>query len=61
LIKLIVILKKYGIESKVVKFIYFKSGENANLVLLEGIKGGKEELKVEDPIFLNINQKIGDK
>jgi tRNA1(Val) A37 N6-methylase TrmN6 len=31
------------------------------MVLLEGIKGGKEELKVEDPIFLNINQKIGDK
>jgi tRNA1(Val) A37 N6-methylase TrmN6 len=61
LIKLIVILKKYGIESKVVKFIHFKPGENANLVLLEGIKGGKEELKVEDPIFLNINQKIGDK
>ncbi|MFH1939137.1 MAG: tRNA1(Val) (adenine(37)-N6)-methyltransferase [bacterium] len=51
LIKLAITLKKYGIEPKVVKFIHPRPGENANLVLLEGIKGGKEELKIENPIF----------
>jgi len=51
LIKLITTLKKYDIEPKVVKFIHARQGENANLVLLEGTKGGKEELTIENPIF----------
>jgi len=51
LVKLIIALKKYSIEPKVVKFIHPRQGENANLVLLEGVKKGKEELKIEDPIF----------
>ena len=59
LIKLVLVLKKYGIEPKVIKFIHPQLGEKANLILLEGIKGGKEELKIEDPIFLNL--KNGDK
>ncbi len=61
LIKLVIALKKYGIEPKVIKFIHPRPGENANLVLLEGIKSGKEELKIEDPIFLNFNEKNGEK
>ncbi len=51
LIKLAIALKKYGIETKVVKFIHPRQGENANLVLIEGVKRGKEELKIENPIF----------
>jgi len=58
LIRLLITLKKYGIEPKVIKFIHPWPGKNANLVLLEGIKSGKEELKIEDPIFLNFNQKM---
>ena len=58
LIKLVITLKKYGIEPKVIKFIHPRPGENANLVLLEGIKSGKEELKIEEPIFLNFNKKM---
>jgi tRNA1(Val) A37 N6-methylase TrmN6 len=58
LIKLITTLKKYVIEPKVIKFIYPGPGENADLVLLEGIKSGKEELKIEDPIFLYSNKKM---
>jgi len=59
LIKLVLAFKKYGIEPKVIKFIHPQPGESANLVLLEGLKSGKEELKIEDPIFLNL--KNGDK
>src|SRR5665648_412690 len=58
LIKLVITLKKYGIEPKVIKFIHPRPGENANLVLLEGIKSGKEELKIEDPIFIYSNKKM---
>jgi tRNA1Val (adenine37-N6)-methyltransferase len=58
LIKLAIALKKYGIEPKVIKFIYPRAGENANLVLLEGVKSGKEELKIEGPMFLYSNKKM---
>ena len=57
LIRLVITLKKYGFEPKVLKFIHPWPGKNANLVLVEGIKSGKEELKIEDPIFLNFNKK----
>lgn len=61
LIKLVITLKKYGIEPKVIKFIHPRPKEEANMVLLEGIKGGKGELKIENPLFLKINEKIGDR
>ena len=58
LIKLVITLEKYGIEPKVIKFIHPRPGENANLVLIEGIKRGKEELRIEDPIFIYSNKKM---
>jgi len=58
LVKLILTLKKYAIEPKVIKFIHPRPGEKANLVLLEGIKSVKEEVKIEDPTFLNYNEKM---
>ncbi len=61
LIKLMTALKKYGIEPKVIKFIHPQLKEKANLVLLEGIKEGKGELKVENPLFLKISEENGDK
>lgn len=61
LIKLMVTLKKYGIEPKVIKFIHPRPGEEANLILLEGIKGGEGELKIQNPLFLKTNEKNGDK
>lgn len=61
LIELVVTLKEYDIEPKVIKFIHPRPGEDANMVLLEGIKGGKGKLKIETPLFLKINEEIGDK
>ncbi len=55
LIKLMVTLKKYDIEPKVIKFIHPRSGKKANLILVEGIKGGKGGLKIETPLFLRNN------
>ena len=56
-----VTLKKYGIEPKVIKFIHPRPGEEASLILLEGIKGGKGELKIQNPLFLKTNEEKGDK
>jgi tRNA1Val (adenine37-N6)-methyltransferase len=52
LIDLILILNKYGIEAKVIKFIHFEKKRKADVFLVEGVKGGKRELKVEKPIFI---------
>ena len=54
---LILTLKKYNIETKILQFIHSNFQEPANLVLVGGIKGGKEELKVKPPIFLHNHQK----
>ncbi len=52
LVDLMIILRKYSIEPKVVRFIHFEKKRNAELFLIEGIKGGKKELKVKKPIFI---------
>jgi len=54
LISIITTLKKYILEPKILKFVYTGSNEkqNAKRVLIEAIKDGGTELKVEKPIFL---------
>ena len=45
-------LRKHGLEPKRMRLIYPKVGEDANLVLIEGIKGGKPFLNMESPIYV---------
>jgi tRNA1Val (adenine37-N6)-methyltransferase len=45
-------LRKYDLEPKRMRLIYPKVGESANLVLIEGIKGGKPFLNMEPPIYV---------
>ncbi|MBR3281051.1 MAG: tRNA1(Val) (adenine(37)-N6)-methyltransferase [Clostridia bacterium] len=45
-------LRKHGLEPKRMRLIYPKVGEAANLVLIEGIKGGKPFLNMESPIYV---------
>ena len=46
------LLRKHGLEPKRMRLIYPKMGEPANLVLIEGIKGGKPFLNMEAPIYV---------
>lgn len=46
------LLRKHGLEPKRMRLIYPKVGESANLVLIEGIKGGKPFLNMEPPIYV---------
>ena len=51
-IEIITCMKKYGIEPKRVKFVYPKNDREANILLIEGIKGGKVGLKIESPLYI---------
>ncbi|MFW5804082.1 MAG: tRNA1(Val) (adenine(37)-N6)-methyltransferase [bacterium] len=53
LIPVIMILKKYLLEPKTLKFVYTKKNNNAKRFLIEASKDGGTELKVLAPLFLN--------
>ncbi len=46
------LLRNHDLEPKRMRLIYPKVGEPANLVLVEGIKGGKPFLNMEAPIYV---------
>lgn len=46
------LLRKHGLEPKRMRLIYPQVGESANLVLIEGVKGGKPFLNMEPPIYV---------
>ena len=50
------LLRKHDLESKRMRLIYPKVGEPANLVLIEGVKGGKPFLNMEAPIYVYKNE-----
>lgn len=51
-IEIIMMMKKYNIEPKKVRFIYPKSGKNSDLVLIEGVKNGKSGMKLLPPLYV---------
>ena len=46
------LLRKNGLEPKRMRLVYPQFGEPANLVLIEGVKGGKPFLNMESPIYV---------
>ena len=50
LCEIIVKLKSGGLEPKRIKFVHPKTGECANIVLIEAVKMGKSGVKVEYPL-----------
>lgn len=55
LIEIINLMQKYGIEPKKIRFCYPKVGKDANMLLIEGIKGGKTGLKMLSPLITHNN------
>lgn len=45
-------MRKRNIEPKRIRFVHPSEGKAPNLVLVQGVKGGKPFLKVEDPIYV---------
>lgn len=50
------LMKAYQIEPKRVQFVYPKQGKEANTILVEGIKGGRPDLKILPPLFVYDDQ-----
>ena len=54
LLDIIVTMRKYNIEPKRIQFIYPKTNIEANILLVEGTKNGKEGLKILPPIYTHL-------
>ena len=53
LIEIIELMKKYNIEPKRMRLIYPKVNTESNLVLIDGIKNGKDGLKILPPLYIH--------
>lgn len=52
LVDIICLMRQYKIEPKRVRFVHPKQGNEANMVLVEGIKDGKPELRLLPPLIV---------
>ncbi len=53
LIEIIDLMHKYNIEPKKMQLCYPKIGKPANMLLIEGIKNGKQGLKILEPLIIH--------
>jgi tRNA1Val (adenine37-N6)-methyltransferase len=52
LIDLVYLMRQYKIEPKKLRFVYPYKGKASNLILIEGIKDGKPNLKLINPLYI---------
>lgn len=52
LLDIVTLMRKYKIEPKRLQFVYPKLGKEANMLLVEGIKDGKADLKILPPLIV---------
>ena len=45
-------MRQYKIEPKYIRFVQPKLNKKPNLILIEGVKGGKPDLKFYDPLIV---------
>lgn len=48
-------MRNNGIEPKRIRFVHPSIGKRPNLLLVEGARGGKKELKFMDPLYIHDN------
>ena len=58
LVEIIEMLSKYHLEVKRLRPVYPMVGKEANMVLLEAVKGGKPLLKLEEPLIIYKEQGV---
>ncbi|HZG16778.1 MAG TPA: tRNA1(Val) (adenine(37)-N6)-methyltransferase [Candidatus Bathyarchaeia archaeon] len=52
LIDIVTLMRQYGIEPKRMRFVHPKRDAEPNIVLVEGIRGGKPELRIQPPLIV---------
>lgn len=55
LIDIISLMRQYGIEPKRMRLVYPRKEAEPNMVLIEGIRGGKPELRIQPPLIVYEN------
>ncbi|CFJ38652.1 Predicted O-methyltransferase [Mycobacterium tuberculosis] len=55
LIEIITCMRQYGIEPKRMRLVYPRRDAEPNMVLIEGMKGGKPELRIQPPLIVYEN------
>lgn len=58
LTEIILTLKKYKLEPKRIKFVHPFEDKEANMVLVEAVRGGKSMIKVEKPLIVYKSQGV---
>lgn len=58
LIEIVEMLKRYKLEPKRIKFVHPFVDKEANMVLIEALKGGKSMVKIEKPIIVYKEQGV---
>ena len=51
MIEILILMQKYDIEPKRIKFVYPKYNKESHILLVEGIYKGKKGLKIESPLY----------
>jgi tRNA1(Val) A37 N6-methylase TrmN6 len=52
LVDIIFEMRNQGLEPKRIRFVHSNSGKRPHLILIEGVRGGKPELKFMDPLYI---------
>lgn len=52
LVEIFELMRKYGVEPKRMRLVHPSLHKPANMVLVEGVRGGKPMLKVEEPLII---------
>lgn len=52
LVDMLLLMRKYDLEAKNIRFIHPKPGKQPNLMLIKAIKKGSAELKIEKPLYV---------
>lgn len=52
LLDIVTLMRSYRIEPKRIQFVYPKEGKEANILLIEGTKDGKPDLKILPPLYV---------
>lgn len=52
LVDILSVMREKKLEPKRIRFVHPSSGKAPNLVLVEGVKGGKPFLKIDEPIYV---------
>ncbi|MDF2839867.1 MAG: putative O-methyltransferase [Clostridia bacterium] len=52
LVDIIFEMRNQGIEPKRIRFVHSNSGKRPHLILIEGVRGGKPELRFMDPLYI---------